>query len=140
MHIDIRRGISTKAGTFGLLYIDGLPLSISLERETPVIPAGDYVLARYNSPEHGEIFLFTKPSDHAFADHYFEIHPLNVCLQSDGCIGLGKYIDDFDLSKLTHKGAVIGEGMMRGIAESADTIAQLMKLAANEQQISITIS
>ena len=140
MKIDIRRGISTEAGTFGLCYLDGLPLAISLERVAPVIPAGDYVLARYQSPEHGEVWRFTKPSDHTLAERCLEIHPLNVCLQSEGCVGLGKYLDDFDLSKLTHKGATLGEGMMRGIAESKDTVAEFMRLTANEQQLSITIS
>ena len=66
MKVDIIRVHSSKAGTFGVLLINGMPIGVTGEqdwednkKEISCIPTGQYWCKRVDTPKHGDTFEVT---------------------------------------------------------------------------------
>ena len=90
MKVNIIRVHSSKAGTFGVLLLDGMPIAVTGEqdwednkRSVSCIPPGQYLCKRVNTPIHGDTFEVTcVPGRSAILFHKGNL-PLE---HSQGCI------------------------------------------------------
>ena len=71
---------------FGVLFINGLFHSYTLENYQKRIPMGEYKLTYYNSPKNKRLVPLLKDVPHR---SMIEIHPANVYNELEGCIALG---------------------------------------------------
>lgn len=89
--LKIRRVASGKFGTLGVLWYGFLPWCLTLEPANP-IPAGRYGLSVYNSPKNGfPVYLLRDVPGYS----YIEIHPGNTAADTEGCILVGKSIEQW---------------------------------------------
>ena len=122
-------------GTPGQYLIDGLGYYKTLELPVPVIPAGNYILQIYFSPEHGYFVpRFVSPTDPTFADRYLESHIGNICYDSRGCVLVGDGYGDIDCAaaydKINPKTGKMDPrhylGIVHGLTNSATTFQKMM--------------
>jgi hypothetical protein len=125
----IRRLDMSEEGTFGVLYINGRWICLTLElpwKDNKVsqscIPAGTYCCSQYNSPRFGETFLVRNVPGRT--DILF--HVGNFLKDTFGCILLGEGISGSE-----HK---------RFIFNSRDAIKSFMRELRNEDSFCLTIT
>lgn len=90
MKVDIIRVHSSRAGTFGVLNIEGMPIAVTGEqdweenkRNVSCIPAGQYLCKRVDSPKFGDTFEVLDVPGRT----YILFHSGNLPLEdSQGCI------------------------------------------------------
>ena len=88
MKIELKRTVSLPSGTYGLLLVDGLVHSLTLEPPEPIIPPGTHHCHRswFNKDSY-EVFEVEVPG-HSHV--YFHIG--NSAKDTDGCVLLGMMI------------------------------------------------
>ena len=78
-------------GTLGVLWYGGIPWGLTLEPKNP-IPTGTYQLSVYHSPKNGfDVYLLASVPGF----DYIEIHPGNTYADTEGCILVGRGIDNW---------------------------------------------
>ncbi len=90
MKVNIVRIHSSKAGTFGVLLLDGMPIGVTgerpwenNERNISCIPPGQYLCQRVKAPKHGDTFeIIGVPGRSAILFHKGNL-PLE---HSQGCV------------------------------------------------------
>jgi len=147
LHIDIIRdpSQSNATGTFGQLRIAGQRFCFTCEQPwndnlqgRSCIPAGDYELLPYESPEHGSTVVFHNPAlgVYGWAElippgetgrTVCEIHSANWPFQLKGCVAVGDAI------------AVIGQNG-KGVTNSRATLSQLALRWGNRKNLTAKIS
>lgn len=92
LHLTLKRWEETQYGLFGGLYLTDERICYTLERpwldnqeNKSCIPAGEYVLTRWNSPHHGDCFIIL--GDHGRED--ILVHVANLVRQLLGCVAVG---------------------------------------------------
>ncbi len=105
--LHLQRTRSTENGTFGALYIEGLPMLYTVERpwlnnepDVSCIPAGEYRLKLRNSPlitritkgERSQGYEVTGVPGRSFV----MIHPANLANELNGCIAPGMRLGEID--------------------------------------------
>jgi hypothetical protein len=122
-------------GTPGQYLIDGLGYYKTLEPVAPVIPAGDYILQIYFSPEHGYFVpRFVSPTDPTFADRCLESHIGNIWADTHGCVLVGDGYGDINCAeaydKIDPKTGKMDPrhylGIVHGLTNSAATFKKMM--------------
>lgn len=103
MRVKIERFVYSTMGTFGVLYVDDVPLCYTVERpwrqnkpNVSCVPEGDYKLTPRMS---GVMKRTTRDRfDWGFEvgpvlnRTYIMIHPANMMSDLEGCVGVGKHL------------------------------------------------
>jgi Family of unknown function (DUF5675) len=146
MHITIVRSkaLSNSTGTFGHLFIDGVPFCATCEQawndnkpNISCIPVGEYKLFPYDSPAHGPTVVFHNPALAIYGTPstvpagvvgrtLCEIHNANWPFQLKGCVAVGSAIADI---------APNGQGVISSVA----TYQALMMKLGNRLGLTATI-
>ena len=100
MKVNIIRVHSSKAGTFGVLLLEGMPIAVTGEQDwednkknVSCIPVGQYLCKRVNTPKHGDTFEVTGvPGRSAILFHKGNL-PLE---HSQGCILVAEQFEPLD--------------------------------------------
>ena len=128
MSLILHSTVSLRWGTPGQYIIDGAPYFKTLEPPKPVLPAGDYILQIYFSPEHGcYVPRYVRPDNQQFADREIEVHWGAVYLDTKGCTIVGSAYgdiycaDDFPVGDPRHN-----LGIIPGILDSKATWKMMM--------------
>jgi hypothetical protein len=122
-------------GTPGQYILDGVIYCRTLEPVEAVIPAGDYLLQIYYSPEHGYyVPRFVSSTDPTFADRCLESHIGNLYVDTKGCVLVGDGYADIDcneaFSAINPKNGKFEPrhylGIVRGLTNSHKTFEKMM--------------
>jgi hypothetical protein len=92
LHLTLKRKEETQYGLFGKLFLTDERICHTLERpwldnqeNKSCIPAGEYVICRWNSPHHGDCFIIL--GDHKRED--ILTHKANWVHELLGCVAVG---------------------------------------------------
>ena len=126
--VEIIRHEVADTGTIGVLKLDKRVFCMTLEPADRLnkpnissIPTGQYICVRDNSPRFGETFLVLDVPDRS----NILFHPLNIVEETEGCIGLGQYVD-----KLRGRRAILNSGK---------TFKRFMQEMTGEDRFHLTI-
>ena len=101
MSLILHSTVSLRWGTPGQYIIDGAPYFKTLEPPIPVLPAGDYILQIYFSPEHWcYVPRYISLTDPTIAPRCIESHWGNVYLDTKGCTLVGDRFDDINCAEI----------------------------------------
>lgn len=99
MKARIKRIRSTEEGVFGVLFIDGWPICVTLELawknnepQVSCIPAGQYVARRVDSSHFGDTFEVCNVPGRS----HILFHGANLIKDLKGCIGLAEFYHRFE--------------------------------------------
>jgi len=128
----IYRFLQNNQGTYGALWMDGLPLCSTYElpwrnnqRRTSCIPKGDYLADLIQSPKNGIVYELQKVKGRSGV----QLHIGNCEPDTLGCILLGK-----------GHGVVNKDGaMMTGVVDSVRAFKEFMMLLKGDKKIGVRI-
>ena len=132
----LRRFFSNQYGTRSAWMLSGGIYIRVLEPQEPVIPAGDYVLNRHESPTLGLVLRFEDPLNTKFAQRELYAHIGNVARETTGCNLVGNRfgIVDFTQSDNPEKRSW---GKLPGILGSKETFEMIMAQVPNGTRIHV---
>lgn len=117
--IQITRGLSSRDGTPGILYIEDIPQCLTLEPENPIIPDGTYDCIPHSGPLQKNVWEITNVPGHTAV----LIHVGNTVKDSRGCILVGQNFANID--------------GRRGVANSSITLNNLRQILPQTFKLTI---